>query len=115
MEGRYHMEKQKLGLCYYEYERLCSIIHADYEKETVQVENYCENPIKTAFGNCKKPTWKQYLEFLSSRCIPKERGGLREYLAAIGVAVYDPLAIIRVTKGKMAEDHQWLTIEEDIS
>lgn len=103
-----------LILHYYEYDRLCSVIRADYAAETVQVENYCDKPIKTAFGNCKAPTWAQYEEFLESRCIPRERDGLREYLAAIGVAVYDPLAIIRVTKGKMAEDHQWLTVEEEV-
>lgn len=107
------MENQNLILCFYENDRLCSVIHAHYTTKTVQVENFCADPVKTAFGNCPKPTWEQYEEFLASRCIPRERGGLREYLETIGVGAYDPLAIIRKTKGKMAEDLQWLSIEED--
>ena len=34
-----------------------------------------------------------------------------EYLESIGVGEYDPLAIIRKTEGRMAEDDQWMKIE----
>ena len=44
-------------------------------------------------------------------CIPRSRAGLREYLEAIGVEEYDPLAIIRKTEGRMAEDQQWIRVE----
>lgn len=103
-----------LKLSYYDKDRLCSVIQADYTSETIQVVNHCDNPIKTAFGINHKPTWEQYHEFLASRCVPRERAGLREYLETIGVAEYDPLSIIRVTQGKMAEDEQWIAVEEDI-
>ena len=103
-----------LKLFYYDKDRLCSVIQADYTSETIQVVNYCDNPVKTAFGMNRKPTWEQYQEFLASRCVPRERAGLREYLETIGVAEYDPLSIIRVTQGKMAEDGQWIAVEEDI-
>ena len=53
-----------------------------------------------------------YEVFLAERCVPRARAGLREYLEAIGVSEYDPLAIIRKTAGRMAEDDQWLTVEE---
>jgi len=100
-------------LTFFDNEKPCSVIMADYTAMTVSVKNVCNNPIKTAFGTNQNPTWAQYQEFLASRCIPKERAGLREYLEAIGLEEYDPLAIIRKTKGKMAEDQQWLLIEED--
>lgn len=35
---------------------------------------------------------------------------LQSYLEAIGVTEYDPLQIIQKTKGRMAEDQQWLEI-----
>ena len=70
------------------------------------------NQSKTAFGNNKLPTWEDFMNFLEERCIPKERSGIREYLEAIGVAEYNPLEIIKKTKGKMAEDKQWIEIEE---
>ncbi len=49
---------------------------------------------------------------MESRCIPRTRAGLREYLETIGVDRYDPLEIIRKTQGRMAEDDLWLTVEE---
>ena len=107
-------EHQILKMTYYDKEVPCSRILADYTSETVQVENFCENPVKTAFGQNPRPSWEQYQEFLASRCVPQERAGLREYLEAILVDEYDPLAIIRKTDGRMAEDYQWIRIEEDI-
>ena len=49
---------------------------------------------------------------MESRCIPRTRAGLREYLETIGVDHYDPPEIIRKTQGRMAEDTIWLTVEE---
>ena len=37
---------------------------------------------------------------------------LKEYLNAIGVDEYNPVEIIRKTKGKMAEDQSWLEVTE---
>ena len=91
---------------------LCSIICADFTDETLKVQNYTDDVVKTAFGNNKLPTWEDFMNFLEERCISKERSGIREYLEAIGVAEYNPLEIIRKTKGKMAEDKQWIEIEE---
>lgn len=100
-----------LRLHYYNGGELCSVITADYTDQVIQAEDFCTDPVKTAFGRRKSPTWQDYEAFLESRCIPRARAGLREYLEAIGVSEYDPLAIIRVTGGRMAEDDQWLTVE----
>ena len=58
------------------------------------------------------PGWQDYQSFLEERCIPKSRAGLKEYLNAIGVDEYNPVEIIRKTKGKMAEDQSWLEVTE---
>ena len=109
-------DPKKLVLRYYNRETLCSVICADYEHRTVTVENNEEVRFyQKAFGNTPVPTWEQYEEFLESRCIPRDRGGLREYLDVIGVEDYDPLSIIRKTKGRMAEDGQWLEIAAEES
>ena len=50
--------------------------------------------------------------FLEERCIPRQRAGLREYLETLGLSEYDPIAIIQKTKGRMAEDAQWLEVQE---
>ena len=37
--------------------------------------------------------------------------GAFHLLETIGVEAYDPLAIIRKTEGRMAEDQQWIRVE----
>ena len=96
---------------FYDGDKLCATIHADFTDETVTAENYAANPAKTAFGNNALPTWENFQEFLEDRCIPRGRAGLREYLDAIGVGGYDPIEIIGITSGRMAEDDQWLDVE----
>lgn len=90
---------------------LCSTIYADFTEQAVAAENQAVPLIKTAFGNRPLPTWADFQNFLAERCIPRQRAGLREYLEALGLDEYDPLAIIEKTGGRMAEDQQWLTIE----
>lgn len=95
----------------YDKDSLCSTIYADFTEQTLVVENQAVPLIKTAFGNNLLPTWEDFQSFLAERCIPQQRAGLREYLEALGLEEYDPLAIIEKTGGRMAEDQQWLTIE----
>ena len=106
------MGHQLKKFSFFDDNELCSLICADFTDETLKVQNYTDDIVKTAFGNNKLPTWEDFMNFLEERCIPKERSGIREYLEAIGVAEYNPLEIIKKTKGKMAEDKQWIEIEE---
>lgn len=98
------------AFCFYDGQQLCSTIRADFTARTVSAENHVADPVKTAFGNNPHPTWADFQAFLEERCVPRQRAGLREYLEAIGVAEYDPLQIIQKTKGRMAEDQQWLEV-----
>ena len=91
---------------------LCARIAADETAKKLRVENLVSDFLKLPFGNNQNPSWEDYLHFLESRCIPKTRAGLQEYLEAIGVDRYEPLEIIRKTQGRMAGDDLWLTVEE---
>ena len=91
---------------------LCARIAADETAKKIRVENLVSDFLKLPFGNNQDPGWEDYLYFLESRCIPRTRAGLREYLETIGLDHYDPLEIIRKTQGRMAEDGIWLTVEE---
>lgn len=92
---------------FYDGQRLCTTIRADFTAKTVSAENHVVDPVKTAFGNNPRPSWSDFQAFLEERCVPHHRAGLREYLEAIGVAEYAPLQIIQKNKGRMAEDQQW--------
>ena len=112
LEASRHAEHKTLLLSCYSGPLLCARIAADETAKKLRVENLVSDFLKLPFGNNQNPGWEDYLYFLESRCIPRTRAGLREYLETIGVDHYDPLEIIRKTQGRMAEDDLWLTVEE---
>ncbi len=110
-------QKRTLGhdlhrLRFYDGNKLCTTIYADFTDQTLVAENHAIDPVKTAFGNNPLPDWEDFQNFLQERCISKERAGLREYLEALGLVGYAPLAIIEKTGGRMAEDQQWIEMEK---
>lgn len=88
----------------------CTVILVDFKNQKIAVENQTEDIIHRAFGIKAKPTWEDFEDFLESRCFPRTREHLRLVLEDIGVDSYDPLAIVEKTKGRMAEDLQWIRI-----
>ena len=103
-----------LEIRYYNGDALCTVIYADQTAKDLQIENHTSNLVKTAFGKNLLPSWTDLEAFLEERCIPRQRAGLREYLEALGLDEYEPLVIIRKTQGRMAEDDQWLEVQEVI-
>lgn len=101
-----------LEIRYYNGDILCTLIYADQTVKDLRAENYTDFFVKTAFGKKRLPSWEDLEEFLEERCIPRQRAGLREYLTVLGLDEYDPLAIVRKTKGRMAEDDQWMEVNE---
>ena len=101
-----------LILHYYSGETLCTKICADKATHQLAIQNQVSDPLSTAFGVNKTPTWTDLELFLESRCVPRQRDGLPHYLAKLGLDKYDPLSIIRKTEGRMAEDACWLKILE---
>ncbi len=100
-----------LEIRYYNGDTLCTLICADQTAKDLRTENHTDNLVKTAFGKNLFPSWADLEEFIEERCIPHQRAGLREYLEVLGLEEYDPLAIIQKTKGRMAEDDQWMEVE----
>ena len=98
-------------LSYYDRAGVCTIIYVDFTDKTLIAENFVNDPVKTAFGNNKLPTWEDFMAFLEDRCVSRHRAGLRDYLETIGLCEYDPVLIISKTAGRMAEDSQWLKME----
>ena len=96
---------------YYNGDSLCTQIAADYSAQVIRAENHTENIIKSAFGNNISPSWNDFNDFLESRCVPRSRAGISDYLKALDLYEYDPLSIIEKTEGRMEGDDQWLKME----
>ena len=101
-----------LEIRYYNGDDLCTLIYADKTVRDLRADNQTDNLVKTAFGKNILPSWADLDAFLEERCIPRDRAGLREYLETLGLDEYDPLAIIQKTHGRMAEDDQWMEVDE---
>ncbi len=97
---------------FYNFEVLCTVIYADHTDHTLYMENHTDNLVKTAFGKKNFPEWNDFCEFIEERCIPRQRDGIREWLEYNNLDEYDPFQIILKTEGRMAEDHQWLKVED---
>ena len=99
-------------ISYYDNDTLCTRICADFTDKQLAIKNNDVSNLHRAFGVNEVPSWDDFMAFLEDRCIPRQRDGLRYYLDELGLDEYDPLAIVLRTEGRMAEDHQWLKVED---
>ena len=95
---------------YFDKDALCSTIICDFTDKVLRVQNHTNYLLKTAFGILEKPNWNDFLEFLEERCVPKTRENIGLILDELELDIFDPIAIVDKTQGRMAEDLQWLKI-----
>lgn len=99
---------------YYNKDKLCTKINVNKEDKQISVENYTGIPIEMAFGINENPTWKDFEDFLESRCFPRERHHIQLNLKELGLSEYNPMEICKKTNGRHSKDQQWLEFEEPI-
>ncbi len=100
-----------LRLYYMNKQNICTIIDVDVLKQKIKIKNYTNNLMYRAFGVVENPTFKDYEDFLKSRCFPETRDKLKLVLEDLNLPFYDPFLIIEKTEGRMAEDDFWIKIE----
>ena len=91
-------------------QKVCTEIYVDFEHKRIRIVNRTDDIMKRAFGVNENPTWEDFESFLEERCFPRTRAHRKALLKGIGVDSFDPLQIIEKTKGRMAEDNQYLNI-----
>ena len=104
-------KKYPLRMYYMENNFVNTVIDVDIMNRKVSFKNYTDRLILRAFGAKEVVTYEDFEAFLESRCFPRDRDKMKIELEALGLRNYDPLAIIRKTEGKMAEDDCRLVIE----
>ncbi len=90
---------------------VCTLIDVNECERNVKIKNYTEKIMFRAFGVVENPDYKQYQEFLESRCFPDSRDKMKLVLKDMEIPFYDPIMIIEKTEGRMAEDDFWIRIE----
>ena len=100
-----------LRLYYMNKQNICTIIDVDVMKQKIKIKNYTNNLNYRAFGRNENPTFKDYEDFLKSRCFPETRDKLKLVIEDLNLPFYDPFLIIEKTEGRMADDDFWIKIE----
>ena len=101
-----------IRLWYMHGQHVCTLIDVDEINQRVRIKNYTDNLLDRAFGRIEKPSFKDYEEFLESRCFPKQRDKMKLILEDLNLPFYDPMLIVKKTQGRMAEDDFWIRVEE---
>jgi len=92
-------------------DRVTTRIDVDIEnKKILNVENYTNISVQTAFGKKDKVTYGDFESLLESRCFPRTRDMLEDHLRALSLSEYDPLEIVKKTEGRMHHDNISLII-----
>ena len=105
-------KKYPLRLFYMNNQSICTVIDVNIIKQEVTIKNFTNNIMYRAFGTNDNPTFKDYENFLKSRCFPETRDKIKLVLADLNIPFYDPFLIIQKTEGRMADDDFWIKIEE---
>lgn len=100
-----------IRLWYMYKEMVCTIIDVNEMKREISIKNYTDNLMFRAFGVDENPDYTEYVEFLESRCFPKNRDKMKLILKDLDLPFYDPFLIIEKTEGRMAEDDFWIRVE----
>ena len=87
----------------------------DRGNRSVTCVNYTDDITLRPFGRRTDPTREDFIDFLESRCFPRERRNCKQLLADLGLKDYVPLSIVEKTHGRQLEDFCWIKFEgEDL-
>lgn len=103
------MEKHLIVMLY---DKKSADLFVDFENKTVRYINYETHRFGGIFKKKTPPTWNDFIKFLESRCVCKERVGLNSILASLGLFSYDPWEYVKRTRGVVLRDHRWLRFTE---
>ena len=110
-EIRVPQKRYPLRLWYMYKQDVCTLIEVDELGQKIHIKNYAEHLMFRAFGVNENPDYKDYEEFLESRCFPRTRDKMKLILEDLELPFYDPMLIVEKTEGRMAEDDFWIRIE----
>ena len=90
----------------------CTLIDVNEPDRRIFIKNFTEDIQSRAFGANEHPDFKDYEEFLKSRCFPDSRDKMKLMLKELNLPFFDPFMIIQKTGGRMAEDDFHIVIEK---
>ena len=109
---RVPLKKCSLRLWYMKGDTYCTLIDVNEPDRRIFIKNFTEDIQSRAFGANEHPDFKDYEEFLKSRCFPDSRDKMKLMLKELNLPFFDPFMIIQKTGGRKAEDDFHIVIEK---
>ena len=101
-------EESRMIYIYMDREKVSTVLDVCGATQKVSVYNFTDDMVSRAFGINENPDWKDFEEFLETRCMPRTRYGIREELKVLSMENYDPFLIVEKTEGRVHGDGQYL-------
>lgn len=100
------MPKEYAFSTYWKNEKTSDVV-VSADRQSVKYVRYTDELLKSPYG-FDHVTIEQIYHFLETRCMPKGRTQLAEYLESLNLKEYNPWEIVKITHGVMWEDFLWL-------
>lgn len=101
-------------ILFFNKDKVTTAIDVDGVNEEIRIKNFIDINIFRAFGVNEKPSWKEYLEFLEDRCIPRTRYNIKEVLRDLGLDCYDVEEYVKKTHARSYDDRNWISFEKEM-
>lgn len=101
-------------ILFYTKDKVTTAIDVDAVNEEIHIKNFTNINIYRAFGVNEKPNWKDYMEFLEERCVPRTRYNIKEILRDLELDCYDVEEYVKKTHARCCDDRQWISFEKEM-
>lgn len=101
-------------ILFYTKDKVTTAIDVDAVNEEIRIKNFTNINIYRAFGVNEKPNWKDYMEFLEERCVPRTRYNIKEILRDLELDCYDVEEYVKKTHARCCDDRQWISFEKEM-
>jgi len=92
-------------------ERELADINVNFSTGEVEYKEYVHKiPYRQFY---RTPNVHQIYDWIEGRCMPRNRANIREYLTSMGISSYDPIEMIKRTKGIMHADYLWTRFKDE--
>ncbi|MBE6901170.1 MAG: hypothetical protein E7478_01715 [Ruminococcaceae bacterium] len=86
------------------FDKCLEVFDVDISRETVVRRTVEFNALWSPFQSCE-PSFRDFEQYLESRCFPRYRANRKEIFKAIGIDYYDPWSLVHRTRGIMMDRH----------
>lgn len=83
-----------------------------YSDKSIECTDFVRENHRKVFGKCLK-TMEYLYKFFERRCFPRNNFAVKELLTQLGLTQYNPYDIVKITRGHMTCDCNWIRFNDE--